>query len=128
MLIQVKDAPALEVFGRLSRAGCADLLTQTFSALVEQSFETHPMRRVTDREVERRGDLLARWLRKLCDGERYPVDRALHTLRAALRAELDGEKFQPPSMAEQTLIRLDDRIEPYAAQIRARLKESDLAR
>lgn len=100
---------------------------QVFATLVTDSFVTHSMRHVTDAEVARRTGLLERWLRKLCDGHRWPVDRALHCLRIALRKELDGEKYDPPSLADQTLVRVDDGIEPFAAQIRKRLKASDLA-
>lgn len=127
MLIQVAQPAAMEVFARLHRAKCAELLAEVFGAIVLGSFRTHPMRSVPDSEVRRRTDLLERWMRKLCDGERFPVDRALHLLRAALRAELDGQKFEPPSMSEQTLVRVDDEIEPLAAEIRKRLKAHDLA-
>lgn len=128
MLTQVAPStPAVEVFARIGRARCAELIAQVFCALVERSFVTHPMRRVTDGEVKRRTDLLERWLRKLCDGQRWPIDRALHCLHIALRHELDGERYEPPSLAEQTLVRVDDLIEPMAAEIRRRLKASDLA-
>lgn len=115
------------VFARIERARCTELVAEAFIHLVTDSFETHPMRAVTEDEVKRRTDLLQRWLRKLCDGMNYPVNRALYTLRAALRAELDGVKFEPPSVADQTLVRVDDGIEPFAAQIRRRMKQFDLA-
>lgn len=128
MLIQTaSSAEKPGVFARVERARCTELVVQVFSELVTDSFRTHSMRAMTESEVKRRTNLLERWLRKLCDGMNYPVDRALHTLRAALRAELDGMRFEPPSVAEQTLVRVDDGIEPFAAQIRQRMKEHDLA-
>lgn len=128
MLARVAESTApVEVFARLARARSVDLVVEVFSAIVERSFVTHPMRRLTDAEVKRRTDLLERWLRKLCDGQRWPIDRALHCLHIALAHELDGRRYEPPSLADQTLVRVDDLIEPMAAEIRRRLKASDLA-
>ena len=129
MLIQVDTkGPVLEVFGRLHHARCSDLITQVFATIVAESFTgPHGMRQVTDREVRRRTALLERWLRKLCDGEKQPVGRALHLLRAALSAELDGRKYEPPSMAVQTLVPEDKGIAHLANAIMERIKKHDLA-
>lgn len=129
MLIQVPSAgPVLEVFGRLHAAHCGDLIVQVFQCIVADSFiGRHAMRHLTDREVRRRTSIVERWLRKLCDGEKQPIGRALHLLRAALLTELDGRKYEPPSMAAQTLVPEDPGIAHLANAIMERIKAHDLA-
>jgi hypothetical protein len=128
MLVQVPTAgPVLEVFGRLANAGCSDLIADVFVTIVAESFGTHTMRHATEREVRRRTGILERWLRKICDGDKQPIGRALHLLRPALLAELDGRKYEPPSMAVQTLVPEDRGIAHLATAIMARIKSHDLA-
>jgi hypothetical protein len=66
---------------------------KTDEALMGRSFREKIQ---TQREVDRRTEILCKWfeiLRRECS---YSTERALAVLPQALRTELDGGKFEPP--------------------------------
>ena len=74
-------------------------VTSAFVGLIQGSFETHPMRHVTQDEVRRRFGILERWYRVLRGDRGWSVARVLDTLPRALLAELNGQRFEPEARA-----------------------------
>lgn len=64
-------------------------------AAVDASWTTHPMRHRTRDEAKRRTEICVKWIKRLCEECRWPIDRALSNIRPALVAELNGHEFNP---------------------------------
>lgn len=95
--------------------GDKEKIDKVFADVIERSFTTHPMRHITDHEIKRRGFILIRWFRILRGEKRWALDRALHEVGRALRAELDGLTYTP---SDSVLYRVDDDVEAMAAELR----------
>lgn len=100
-------------FDVAQKNGTLAIAQEAIARVVTDSFDAHPMRHLTRAEVSRRTDICLRWVRKLC-GSGMALDRAIHQLRNALSAELDGRKFEPGSTG---LFAVDERIDDVAERI-----------
>lgn len=70
-------------------------VTSAFEKAIAGSFETHPMRHMTQAEVKRRFDLCAEAFEKLRGQLKWGIARALDAVPGYLRAKLDGREWEP---------------------------------
>jgi hypothetical protein len=102
--------------------GKLEAVERAILTVVEDSFESHPMRHRTGAEEKRRAEITIGWLSKLCKEHGYTLDKALHTMRRALVTELDGGKFTPPAADARAIYSIDDALVPFSAEIHAEAK------
>lgn len=67
--------------------------------IVLDSYATHAMRHRTSEEDNRRAQICVAWFARLVNEFRWDRERALSSLRVALRVELDGNTYTPPRLA-----------------------------
>lgn len=68
---------------------------KAFHTTIAQSFREHPCQ-ITQHETRRRFKILERWFRELRAGHGWSVASILDALPKALRAELNGQVWEPP--------------------------------
>jgi hypothetical protein len=70
-------------------------VTKGIQRAVERSLKSHPMRHLTRDEVKRRFDICVRWFKVLRMDKKLSIERCVDEMPKALRAELDGKKYEP---------------------------------
>jgi hypothetical protein len=68
-----------------------------FEKTIEASWDSHPMRKMTQAEVKRRFGLCASIFERLRGDLKWGIDRIAQHLPAYFRAELDGAAWTPDS-------------------------------
>jgi hypothetical protein len=83
--------------GLLNSKADLQTVTATIHDLVAISFITHPVAHRTEAEIRRRGGVLIEWFRVMRKDKGFSQSRTLAMLPYALKAELSGEKWEPPT-------------------------------
>lgn len=97
--------------------GKLEAVQKAIFLVVEDSFNSHPMRHRTGAEETRRVQIVMGWLQKLTKDHHYTLDKAIHTIRRALLCELDGGTFTPPLYDARTVYAMDEALVPYSEAI-----------
>ncbi len=71
-------------------------VTNAITAAIVRSFETHPMRKIVETEVQRRFDICVKWFRRM-KAVPFTTRRALNEIPIALAAELDQRTYEIPT-------------------------------